>query len=82
MPDRDAIYQSTLVVVAEIADMSADEIQATDKLRDDLGLDSLQEMEIMSRLSEEYDIEPEMKDVMNVRTVADVADFLVTYLKD
>ncbi|OGQ82301.1 MAG: hypothetical protein A2289_00540 [Deltaproteobacteria bacterium RIFOXYA12_FULL_58_15] len=56
-------------VVAELADLDRGEIKGTDRLREDLGLDSLQSMEMLSRVSEEFDIDPDMEEVMKVNTV-------------
>ena len=59
-------------VVAELTSVSAAEINGSDRLREDLGLDSLQSMEMLSRVSEEFDIDPDMETVMQVATIDEV----------
>lgn len=59
-------------VIAELTKSSPDEIRGSDRLREDLGLDSLQSMELLSRVSEEFDVDPDMEDVMKVHTVDEV----------
>ena len=56
------------------------EIKAEDRLREDLGLDSLQSMELLSALTEEYEIDVEIEEVQDVKTVADVIAFLESAL--
>ena len=43
-------------VIAELTKTPPAEIQGSDRLREDLGLDSWQSMELLSRVSEEFDI--------------------------
>jgi len=80
MPTQQELISAVKSAVADLANLPVADIKDGDRLRDDLGLDSLQEMELMSRLSETYEIEPEMEDVMKVTTVAEVADFLADYI--
>lgn len=58
--------------VAEICDLTPDQIQASDRLREDLGLDSLQSMELLSRVSEHYDIDPDLEALAELATLDDV----------
>lgn len=52
------------------------EIKATDRLRDDLGLDSLHSMELLSEVTEKYEIDVDAEQVQDVRTVGEVVTFL------
>jgi acyl carrier protein len=56
-------------------------IEASDRLRDDLGLDSLHSMELLSEVSEKYEIDVDPENVQDVRTVGDVAAFLSRLLE-
>lgn len=47
-------------------------ITLTHDLRDDLGLDSLQSLELLSRLSDRWDLSIDIEDAADVRKVADV----------
>jgi acyl carrier protein len=71
--------QDLIETLAKLASIPADEIALDDDLREDLGLDSLQSMELLSRISERWGLEIEMEDVVGVRSVRDVVRF-VTHL--
>jgi len=57
------------------------EISEADRLRDDLGLDSLHSMELLSEISEQYRVEVDPENLQDVRTVGDVASFLSALLE-
>jgi acyl carrier protein len=67
-------------VIAELTDTDENEVNGGDRLREDLGLDSLQNMELLSRVSEEFDIDPDMEEVMKVTTVDEVVAALTAVL--
>lgn len=67
-------------IVAELSQTDRTEIEGTDRLREDLGLDSLQSMELLSRVSEAFDIDPDLEEVMNVATVDEVVSALTEHL--
>ncbi len=52
------------------------EIKSGDRLRDDLGLDSLHSMELLSEVTEKYEIDVDAEQVQDVRTVGEVVTFL------
>lgn len=79
--DRDEFTSSLYDVLAKLAGVPRVEIKGGDRLRDDLGLDSLKSMELLSRISERYDIDPDMDDVMAVETVDDILAYLVKYIE-
>lgn len=56
------------------------DIKASDRLRDDLGLDSLHSMELLSEVTEKYEVDIDVEQVQDVRTVGDVVQFLSTVL--
>ncbi len=53
-------------------------IRGEDRLRDDLGLDSLHSMELLSEITERYEIDVELDDVQDLRTVDDVVRYLAS----
>ena len=52
------------------------EIRDTDRLRDDLGLDSIHSMELLSAVTEKYEVDVDMEEVQDITTVGDVVGFL------
>jgi acyl carrier protein len=53
----------------------------SDRLRDDLGLDSLHSMELLSEITEKYQVDVDPEELQDVRTVGDVVSFLGTLLR-
>ena len=80
MADTAQLSEFLRTVIAELATMDQSEIKGSDRLREDLGLDSLQSMELLSRVSEEFDIDPDMEEVMKVTTVDEVVTALSAVL--
>lgn len=68
----------TLALLGEILETDPARIRPTDRLRDDLGLDSLQSLELLSRLAEELRLDLPMEDAMELRTVEDAIRFVET----
>lgn len=52
------------------------EITPTTALKDDLGADSLDFFEFVMALEEEYDMEIPSEDLVNIKTVQDIVDYL------
>ncbi len=70
------IRTDLLDILSKLADLDTSQVKDADRLREDLGLDSLQSMELLSRISDLYELEIEVEDVMDVQTVADVVQQL------
>jgi acyl carrier protein len=78
---RNEVADKVYSIVAELAHMNVNEIKPTDRLRDDLGLDSMQSMELLSRVSEEFDIDPDMEQSSRIDTVEQVVHLLAGLLE-
>ena len=78
--DKEEFTRTLYQIIAKLAEVDRSEIGGGDHLREDLGLDSLKSMELLSRISERYDIDPDMDDVMAVDTVDDILAYLSKYL--
>lgn len=68
-------------ILSKLAGLEVDQIKNDDRLREDLGLDSLQSMELLSRISDKYELDLEVEDVMDVETVGDVIKQLAQFLR-
>jgi acyl carrier protein len=62
--------------IATIAEIDPAAIRGGDRLREDLGLDSLGSLELLSTLSERLRIDIEIEDAMDIRTVDDACAFV------
>ncbi len=51
-------------------------VSASDRLREDLGLDSLHSMELLSSITEKYEVDVDVEQVQEVKTVGDVVAVL------
>jgi len=82
MSDRKLELQNSVFeIVAELVNATPEEIKGEDRLREDLGLDSLQSMELLSRVSETFDIDPDLEEVMELSTINEVVNSLSTHLE-
>jgi acyl carrier protein len=65
-----------LSVLAEIAEVKRSELRGEDRLREDLGMDSLSSLELLSSLGEKLSIDLEIEEAMDIRTVDDACAFV------
>ncbi len=73
---RQQVSDRVLAIVAELTHAQVADIKGSDRLREDLGLDSMQSMEMLSRVSEEFEVDPDMEKAMQVQTVDEVVNVL------
>jgi acyl carrier protein len=66
----------TLSSLAEIAEVSPAKLRDEDRLREDLGLDSLSSLELLSVVGERLRIDLEVEEAMDIRTVDDACAFV------
>jgi acyl carrier protein len=74
------VADKVYTIVAELTSSQPGQIKGGDRLREDLGLDSMQSMELLSRVSEEFEVDPDMEKVMKVNTVDEVVNLLAGHL--
>lgn len=76
----DQIRKEFLGIIARLAGKTADRLADGDRFREDLGFDSLKSMEAISRITETYDFEPDLDEVMDLQTIGEVVSYLVKKL--
>ena len=59
-------------IIGDLTAIVPSEIQASDRLREDLGMDSVSSMELISMLSEELAIEVELEEAMDIKDIAGI----------
>ena len=69
-------------VVAEQLDCNLDEIKEDSKFIEDLGADSLDVIELVMALEEEFDIEIPDEDAESILTVADALKYIEDHKKE
>jgi acyl carrier protein len=67
---------STLAILAEIAEVEVGALQGSDRLREDLGMDSLSSLELLSSLGEQLHLDLQIEEAMDIRTVDDACAFV------
>jgi len=77
---RAQIHRDLELIIRRLRPELSGEIGDGDRLREDLGLDSLHSMELLSEVTEKYDVDVDVEQVQEVRTVGDVVSFLSTVL--
>lgn len=76
----DQIRKEFLGIIARLAGKTADSLGDGNRFREDLGFDSLKSMEAISRITETYDFEPDLDEVMELQTIGEVIGYLVKKL--
>ena len=68
----ESIENKVLEMIFEVTAVPVQEIKPEHRLREDLGMDSVRAMELVSMLDEELGVEVELEEAMAVQTVEDM----------
>ena len=63
-------------IIKEYVTVEVEEITLESKLVEDLGLNSYEFMSLIGRIEEEYDIEVDEREVVKIKTVGQVLDYI------
>jgi len=69
-----------LASIAEILEMEPADISHDARMREDLGMDSLGSLELLSTLSRELNVDLEIEEAMEIETVADTLRFVEAHI--
>lgn len=69
-------HNITVKLLAEIAETEVRSIRDNQRLREDLGFDSLQSLELLSSIGEALKIDLDVEEAMGIRTVHDACVFV------
>jgi acyl carrier protein len=64
------------ILVDQLGDISEDEVTPTASIVDDLGADSLDVVEIVMALEEEFEVEIPDEDAEKIKTVQQIVDYI------
>ncbi|MBP3691973.1 MAG: acyl carrier protein [Clostridia bacterium] len=70
------ILEKLIEIVSEQLDIDAATITADTNLIEDLGVDSLDIVEMFMEVQDEFDIEIPDEDVDSIKTIGDMADYI------
>ena len=79
--ERAGVLEEVKQIVAEHAGRPAEGIKELDLLEQDLGLDSLDQVEIMIEVEEEFDLNVPEEVANNARTVGGIVDGVMNLLE-
>lgn len=69
-------YERVKAVTAEILKVDPLRIEPTSRFVEDLGAESIQSVEIMAGLEDEFDIDIDEQEALQVKTVGEAAEFI------
>ena len=70
------VFDKVKELIAEQLDVKADDITETSNIQDDLGADSLDVVDLVMALEDEFDVEIPEDQVENINTVGDIVKFI------
>jgi acyl carrier protein len=74
----DAIFDKVQNIVAEQLSVEKEQVSLESNFADDLGADSLDQVELVMALEEEFDIEISDEDAEKITTVKDAVSYITT----
>ena len=70
------VFDKVKDLISEQLDVKADEITEDSSIQDDLGADSLDVVDLVMALEDEFDVEIPEDQVENIKTVGDIVKFI------
>ena len=70
------VFDKVKELIAEQLDVKADDITEASNIQDDLGADSLDVVDLVMALEDEFDVEIPEDHVENIKTVGDIVKFI------
>ncbi len=70
------VFDKVKELISEQLDVKADDITEASNIQDDLGADSLDVVDLVMALEDEFDVEIPEDQVENIKTVGDIVRFI------
>lgn len=70
------IFDEVKEILADQLDINADDIEMTSDLMDDLGADSLDAIDVVMSVEDQYSIEVPDEIIKSIKTVEDIVSFI------
>lgn len=70
------IFEKVKQIIAEELGVELDDIAMDTHLTDDLGADSLDAVELIMSIEDEFDVEIPDEELQNIQTVSDIVEYL------
>lgn len=78
--DRNDVKARVYKVIAQVLKIEESQIDEANSFTTDLGAESVQSVELMAGFEEEFDIEMDEDEALEVQNVGDAIDFIGRYL--
>jgi len=78
--DKKQREEIVIASIAEILEMEPASIDREARMREDLGMDSLGSLELLSTLSRELNVDLEIEEAMEIETVQDALKFVEAHI--
>ena len=75
------IEQKVKNIIADQLGVGEDEIKSTSSFIEDLGADSLDNVELVMAMEEEFEVEIPDEEAENIKTVQDAVNYITTHKK-
>ena len=79
---KEQLRSDLVHIVGVLTNLKPTDVHDWQRLREDLGLDSLQSMELLSRISDKYMLDLDMEDVMDLQTVGQMVSQLFLFVQN
>ncbi|HJD00581.1 acyl carrier protein [Candidatus Arthromitus sp. SFB-turkey] len=76
------MFEKVKAIIAEKLNVDQDEIKLESSIVDDLGADSIDLIELIMNLEEEYGISISDEEAVKLKTVGDVVDFINSQIEN
>ena len=74
------VFEKVRAILCNQFDVDEDAIAADTRLEDDLGADSLDVVDLLMSLEDEFDVEIQDEDIENIRTVSDIVAYIEEHM--
>jgi acyl carrier protein len=72
------VFEKVKMILSEQFEVSEEEIQMDTRIAEDLGADSLDVVDLLMSIEDEFEIEIPDDEIMNIRTVGELVSYIET----
>ena len=70
------MFEKLVTIICEYVEVEPENVHPESRFMEDLGFTSYDFMSMLGEIEDEFDVEVEQADAMNIRTVQEAADYL------
>jgi acyl carrier protein len=72
-------FEKVKSILVEELDLDADEVTLESKIKEDLGADSLDMVDLIMSIEDEFDVKVAESDAASIQTVGDIVNYIEQY---